>query len=86
MGKPHRGLQCTAQGARTKPEASTKEWRGLMIMSGVGTTYGMGAATGKRSGSHSATGMLYFTACASAQPDVGSEDQVSCFWSKPVRA
>lgn len=66
--RAHLALQCTTQGARTKPEASTKEWRGLMIMSGVGTTYGMGAAAGKRSGSHRATGMLYFTSCSGVHP------------------
>ena len=49
----------------TTPEASTKACLGLMIMSGVGTTYIMGATFGYRSGSHNDTGMLYFTPCKS---------------------
>ena len=59
----HRGFQLTTYEERTNPEASTKECRGLMIMSGVGRTYAIGASSGYRSGSHSSTGMLYFTSC-----------------------
>ena len=47
----------------TTPDASTKACLGLMIISGVGTTYIMGATFGYRSGSHNDTGMLYFTPC-----------------------
>ena len=60
---PHRGFQLTTYEDRTKPEASTKECRGLMIMSGVGRTYSIGPSIGYRSGSHSSTGMLYLMSC-----------------------
>lgn len=50
-------------GVLTMPDASTKAWWGLMIMSGVGTTYMMGGTFGYRSGSHKDTGMLYFAPC-----------------------
>ncbi len=59
----HRVFQLTTYEERTKPEASTKECRGLMIISGVGRTYSIGASSGYWSGSHSSTGMLYFTSC-----------------------
>lgn len=49
-----------------------------MIMSGVGTTYGMGAATGKRSGSHSATGMLYFTSCGERAASISTR-HIACY-------
>lgn len=48
----------------TTPDGVTKEWRGLIIMSGVGMTYKMGATRGYFSGSHSAMGMLYLMPCA----------------------
>ena len=66
-GHAHRGFQLTTYDDRTKPDASTKECRGLMIMSGVGRTYSSGPSSGYRSGSHSSTGMLYLTSCARAR-------------------
>ena len=48
-------------GELTTPDASTNACLGLMIMSGVGTTYMMGGTYGYCSGSQRRTGMLYLT-------------------------
>ena len=48
------------------PDASTKACRGLIIMSGVGTTYMIGGTFGYLSGNHNDTGMLYFAPCTCA--------------------
>lgn len=57
------GIQLRTYGDETTPDASTNECCGLMIMSGVGTTYMMGGCLGYASGNQIATGMLYFTRC-----------------------
>lgn len=57
------GIQLRTYGEDTTPEASTKEWPGLMIMVDVGTTYIMGGCLAYPSGNQIWTGMLYFTPC-----------------------
>lgn len=57
------------------PEGSTKECCGLMIMSGVGTTYMMGGCLGYASGSQIDTGMLYFTPC---NPSCNFQESAQC--------
>lgn len=57
------GSHCLTYADMTRLEESTKGCRGLIIMSGVGSTYTSGAFRGYPSTSQIPRGTLYFASC-----------------------